>query len=196
LLSRQEIPRERVLRYARELEGHPDNVAASLYGGWVITCEKEDGNVLAIKRRWPAEIKIVAVSPNMPVKTARARAALPRTVKREDAVHNIQRTALFIAAMERGLYDLLWEAMRDRLHQERRQSLVPGLMEALAMPRLRGLVGLALSGAGPSILALAQNSFDEIGERIGQCFHQHGIETTVRLLDVDHVGATAEDRKS
>jgi homoserine kinase len=109
-------------------------------------------------------------------------------VRHTDAVHNVQRAALFTVALEARRYDLLWEATQDRLHQERRQSLVPGLAEALATPRQPGLLALTLSGAGPSVLALAQDHFDEIGGTIAECFHKHGIETTVRLLDVDESG--------
>lgn len=187
-LCDHEIPSELVLRYATELEGHSDNVAASLFGGWVITCTGQDGSVLAVKKYWPRDIKVIVVSPHATLETARARAALSPLVSHADAAHNVQRAALFTAAIEEHRHDLLWEATRDRLHQERRQSLVPGLADALATPRHPGLLGLALSGAGPSVLALAQDHFDELGETIAQCFHKHGIETTVRLLEVDESG--------
>lgn len=183
-----DISDEIILRYATEMEGHADNVAPSLYGGWAITCIREDGGVLAIKRRWPPEIKIIAVTPHVPLDTAHARALLPDTVSRADAVHNLQRTALFTAAIDERNYDLVWEAMQDRLHQEHRQALLPGLAGALATPRLPGLIGLALSGAGPTILALALDHFDEIGETVASHFHQHNIKTIVRLLEVDNEG--------
>ncbi|HYE65694.1 MAG TPA: homoserine kinase [Pyrinomonadaceae bacterium] len=187
-LCGREISTAAVLRYATELEGHADNVAACLLGGWVNTCTGQDSSIIAVKRRWPAEIKIIIVSPHIHLATKQARAALPSLVSHADAVHNLQRTALFGAALEERRYDLLWEAMQDRLHQARRQSLVPGLTEALATPRLRGLLGLALSGAGPSVVALAEDHFDEIGEALALCFRRHGIETTVRLLAFDEAG--------
>jgi homoserine kinase len=186
-----EIPPAAILAYATELEGHADNVAPSLFGGWAITCTAEDGNILALKKSWPTEVKILVVSPDVPVETKRARAALPLTVRHADAVYNLQRAALFTAAMETGAYELVWEAMRDRLHQEHRQALMPGLMDALATPRLPGLLGLALSGAGPSILALVQNNFEQIGEAISRPFHQQHIGTIVRLLEVDDEGLKA-----
>jgi homoserine kinase len=183
-----EIPSETILAYATELEGHPDNVAPSLYGGWAVTCTTEDGSVLALKKRWPTEVKILVVSPDVPLETKRARAALPQTVSHADAVYNLQRAALFTAAMEAAAYDLVWEAMKDRLHQQQRKALIPGLAEVLAMPRVPGLLGLALSGAGPSILALVQNNFEEIGAAIARPFHQQHVATTVRLLEVDEEG--------
>ncbi len=190
----RELPDETALRYASELEGHADNVAASLLGGWVTTCVKDDGEVLAVKRRWPRDIKIVVVSPHVPLDTARARAALPATVTRADAVYNLQRAALFGAALEAGADELVWEAMQDRLHQPHRRDLVPGLADALSMPRLPGLVGIALSGAGPSVLALARDNFDEIGETIAGNFRRAGVGATARLLEVDEDGRCVSAR--
>ena len=183
-----EMPTDLVLRYATDLEGHSDNVAASLFGGCVVTCTGHDGRVIAVKKYWPRDIKVIVVSPHATLETAQARAALSPFVSHADAVHNVQRAALFAVALEEHRYDLLWEATRDRLHQERRQSLVPGLADALATPRRPGLLGLALSGAGPSVLALAQDHFEELGIEIAACFHKHGLETTVRVLDVDDSG--------
>ena len=78
--------------------------------------------------------------------------------------------------------------MQDRLHQEKRQTLVAGLAEALATSQMPGLLGLALSGAGPSVLALVQDHFGAIGETIANCFRRHSVKTTVRQLDIDTVG--------
>jgi homoserine kinase len=136
----------------------------------------------------------VVVSPHVPLETARARAALPERVERADAVYNLQRAALFGAALDAGADELLWEAMQDRLHQPHRRQLVPGLAEALDTPRLPGLVGLALSGAGPSVLALARSRFAEIGEAIAGRFRKAGIEATARLLEVDEEGRCASER--
>lgn len=187
-LCDREIPAATILRYATELEGHADNVAAALYGGWVAHCIREDGEVLAVKRGWPADIKVIVVTPHFLLETKKARQVLPQEVSRVDAVHNMQRIALFSAALEERADDLLWEAMQDRLHQQHRGPLVPGLAEALTMPRLDGLLGLALSGAGPSVLALARYGFDGIGRGIANCFHRHDLETTVRLLAIDDEG--------
>ncbi|HEX8097262.1 MAG TPA: homoserine kinase [Pyrinomonadaceae bacterium] len=193
-LAGEGVSKEEVLRYATEIEGHPDNVAASLHGGWTIACTSGGGSVLALKKRWPAEVKVVAVSPHAELETKGARALLSQTVSLADAVHNLQRAALFTAALEERAYDLLWEATRDRLHQEQRKYLVPGVAEALSTERMTGLLGLALSGAGPTVVALALGNFEEIGKRIAGCFEKHGVRTGVRLLEVDEEGAV-ERRK-
>src|ERR1041385_8157778 len=193
LLTGASISDQSVLNYATEFEGHPDNVAASIFGGFLASCIRSDGTVLSTKVDWPAQIRVVVVSPQSQLPTHVARAALPRTVTRVDAVQNLQRTALFTAAIAQQRYDLIWEAMRDRLHQPYRESLVPGLAEALALPRMPGLLGIALSGAGPSIVALVDDNDDEIGARVASCFKARNIESTIRILDVNNEGCRLMD---
>ena len=188
LLTNHELSEQTIQNYASEFEGHPDNVTASLYGGFTISCLREDRTVVSAKFEWPAHIRVVVVSPHSQLPTHVARAALARAVSRTDAVNNLQRTALFTAAIAHERYDLLWEAMKDRLHQQQRESLVPGLAEALALPPMPGLLGVALSGAGPGILALATDHMDEIGARIANCFSARKIKSTVRTLEVDNEG--------
>jgi homoserine kinase len=187
-LTGKSISDQSILDYATEFEGHPDNVAASLFGGFVASCFRSDGTVLSTRFDWPEQIRLVVVSPHSQLPTHVARAALPRTVTRMDAVHSLQRTAVFMAALAQQRYELLWEAMRDRLHQPHRESLVPGLAEALALPRMPGLLGIALSGAGPSIVALVDANEDEVGARIAACFEARNIESTIRTLNVDNEG--------
>ena len=188
LITGKSISDQSILNYATEFEGHPDNVAASIFGGFLASCIRSDGTVLSTRFEWPGQIRVVVVSPHSQLPTHVARAALPRTITRLDAVHNLQRTAIFTAAIAQQRYDLLWEAMRDRLHQPHRESLVPGLAEALALPRMPGLLGVALSGAGPSIVALVDDNDDEIGARIANCFKARNVESTTRTLAVDNEG--------
>jgi len=182
----------KILQYATEIEGHADNAAPALLGGFVVNCLAEQGQVIALPQAWPANIKIVVVVPELHLDTKLARAALPALVGHGDAVFNLQRSALFIAALAVRRYDLLEAAMQDRLHQLKRSSLVPGLAEALATPRMKGLLGLALSGAGPSVVALGLDHFDEIGAAIACNFEQHGVGTRVRQLEVDTAGCQVD----
>lgn len=189
LLTGQNLSDQAVQDYATEFEGHPDNVAASLYGGFVIGCVREDRTVVTARFDWPPEVRAVVVSPHSQLPTHVARAALPRTVTRANAVHNLQRSALFTAAVAQKRYELFWDAMQDQLHQPQRESLVPGLAEALALPRMTGLLAIALSGAGPSIIALVTDREDEIGARLTSCFHAHKIDSNVRVLEIDNEGS-------
>jgi homoserine kinase len=185
----RELPDEAALRYATEIEGHPDNAAASLRGGFVVNATDEGGAVISLKRDWPAELRIVAVTPRAELPTKRARAVLPENVSRADAVFNLQRAALLVAALAARDYAAAREALRDRLHQNYRQTLVPGLADALAVRGLAGLHGVALSGAGPTVVALATGNFAAVGERLAACFARHGLAATVRRLAVDEKGA-------
>lgn len=188
LITGHDIPDQTIQNYATEFEGHPDNVAASLYGGFLASCTCHDGAVVSAKFIWPEQVRVVVVSPHSQLPTHVARAALPRTVSRHDAVYNLQRSALFLSAIAQQRYDILWEAMGDRLHQPQRESLVPGLKEALALPRMRGLLGVALSGAGPSMVALVNDNDEEIGARVASCFEARGIDATIRIVEVDNEG--------
>jgi homoserine kinase len=188
LLTGKELTDEKIQTYATEFEGHPDNVAAALYGGFVINCVTGKGEVLSIKAEWPRDLQIVVVSPRSQLSTLTARAQLPRSVSRTDAVYNVQRATLFVGALMNRRYELLWEAMRDRLHQPARESLVPGLREALALPRKPGLYGIALSGAGPGILALVKDRPKEIGAEIANCFQAQKVRSTIRVLEADNNG--------
>ena len=111
------VPKEAALQYAAEVEGHTDNVAASLLGGLVVTFTRDDGSIIGVQKRWPKMIRAVAVTPLFELATKKSRAVLPKTVDRTDAVHNLQRSALLVAALEERRYDLIWDALQDRLHQ-------------------------------------------------------------------------------
>ena len=182
------LSRENALRYAKEIEGHADNAGAALLGGLVVTYTQTDGGVGAMRLAWPKMIRVIAVTPAIELPTKKSRAVLPAQVPRGDAVENLQRSALFVAAIEARRYDLIWDAMQDRLHQHYRQKLIPGLAEVLAIPQMPGLLGLALSGAGPSVVALATAGFDEIGKTIAARFEHAGLAATIRFLEVAQDG--------
>jgi homoserine kinase len=191
-LCERPLSDEKILQYATEIEGHADNAAPSLLGGFVVNCVGDHGRVISLRRPWPDDIKVIVVVPELHLDTKLARAALPGIVKHSDAVFNLQRSALFVAALAEHRYDLLWKAMQDQLHQQKRSTLVPGLAQALATPTMPGLLGLALSGAGPSVLALAQDHFAEIGAAIALSFEQCGVSTKVKQLEIDTTGCLVQ----
>ncbi len=188
LLCKAELTEQKIQNYATEFEGHPDNVGATLHGGFVTNCLSQTGDVVFVKFDWPKKISAVVVSPHTQLPTHVARAALPRSYSRSEAVFNLQRTSLFTAAVAQKKFELLAEAMRDRIHQPRRETLVPGLAAALALPKTKGLLGVALSGAGPSIIALVTGNAEAIGKDIAECFSKQRIESTIRMLEIDNEG--------
>jgi homoserine kinase len=170
------------LQLATEIEGHPDNASASLLGGFVTGCRRDDGRVVATSRPWPDDLVFVVATPHEGLDTQRSRAVLPRCIEFQDAVFNLQRAALFLRAVETRRYDLLREAMRDRWHQPHRASLVPGLAEALALDQ-PGLLGVCLSGSGPSVVAVAKRrAASAIRSSLAVLYDRLAIAATVRTL--------------
>lgn len=146
--------RRTLLRIASEVEGHADNVAAALYGAFTVALPDEGGPV-ATRLVFPRAWRVCLLIPGRPLSTEQARAVLPAQVSRDDAVFNVAHGAAFIAAVMRADGALLAHAMLDRLHQAARTALVPALGEIIAAAREAGAFGAALSGAGPSVLAIA-----------------------------------------
>ena len=143
-----------VLRTAVEMEGHPDNVVASLRGGTQVSIRDSEGLVFSCPIAIKQPLRVALYIPDQELATSAARAVLPKTVSMEDAVHNLGRTALFVAALAQGQYDLLREAMQDRLHQTPRAGLLPWLPALLEAAIKGGALGAALSGAGTTVCAL------------------------------------------
>jgi homoserine kinase len=184
------LPLERVLELGLEMEGHCDNFAASVLGGLVTTCTPSGRPPVAVSTSWPSELRAVLVVPNVHMRTSAARGILPRTVLREDAIFNVQRVALLHAALRERRWNVLREAMRDRLHQPYRASLLPGLEEVFELEPEGPLLGVAMSGAGSGVIALALSDFEAVGERVARCFAAHNVKTSVMVLDVDTAGRT------
>lgn len=147
------------------------------------------------KFAWAKEIKAIAIIPDFEVSTATARGALPAMYSRKDTIFNLQRLALLVTALGQSPpeVDMIYEGMQDRLHQPYRTALVPGLAEILqsVTPRSHpGLLGICLSGAGPTILALATHSFEDIAETILAKFGAHQIRCEWRVLEPATEGTT------
>ena len=140
-----------LLNECSRIEGHPDNAAASVFGGLCASMMDANGIATAVQIPLPPNLGIAAVVPNYPLSTAKARAALPDCYSREDVVFNLQRTAVLTAALATGDLDALARALEDRIHHPYRAPLIPGLSESLAH-RSPGMLGCVLSGAGPSVL--------------------------------------------
>jgi homoserine kinase len=140
-----------LLALAARAEGHPDNVAAALLGGFVVCAGDR-----ATRIEPPEGLEAVLVVPERAVRTARARAALPADVARADAVFNIAHASLLVLGLERGDLDLVARGLDDRLHQPRRAPLYPQSAALLSRARELGALGATISGAGPTVLLWAR----------------------------------------
>lgn len=179
------------LRVACAVEGHPDNAAASLLGGLALSCQVPDGGVIARRWPWPADLDLVVATPHVPLDTAAARRVLPDTLSLGDAIYNLQRALLLVHALEAGADADVREAMRDRWHQPHRAPLVPVLADALALEH-PALLGVCLSGAGPSILALTRGKADDVAGLLQSLYDRQDVPCTIRTLQADQEGARAE----
>lgn len=178
---------EAVVALATELEGHPDNVAAACHGGLVVAAQESGGRVRVARAALPEDLELIAVVPDLELPTERARAVLPASYSRQDAIHNLQHVALLVATCFSGEYRLDPELFRDRLHQPFRAPLVPGLAACLEL-RHPDLLGVFLSGAGASVLAIARGSGQEIGERLAAEFRRQGMDAEALRLRPENRG--------
>lgn len=184
--------RDQLIQIAAEMEGHPDNVAAAVRGGLVVSCQADDGTVWTEKTEFPEGVEVVLIVPQYQLSTEAARAALPAQYPRRDVVFNLQRVALLVAALGGGRAELLAEALRDRLHQPWRAPLLPGFEEILKLRDIPGLLGVALSGAGPSVVAFCRDQRTEGEEAIVACFRRQNIQAIAQRLPVDERGLVVE----
>lgn len=187
------LPVEGVMELAVGQEGHPDNLAAALHGGLAVTCwDRETRAVVSLPV--PPALRFAVLVPDREASTTEARAALPATYSREDAVFNVGRTALLLAAFARERWDLLGAAMADRLHQPyRSRALFPWLPQVFAAAEGAGAHGVVLSGAGPSVLAVAREAdAGAVAQAMQEALGRAGLDGRTLVLAADPHGARVE----
>jgi homoserine kinase len=184
------LSKEKLLGLAARAEGHPDNVAAAIFGGLTVSCGTPDG-VTAVTLPVTRGLAWIVLVPEVTSATAEARALLPRSVPREDAVFNVQRVALLLAALQAGRPTALSVALDDRLHQPYRLKLFPWMPEVASAARAAGALGCVLSGAGPSLLAVVAGDGTAVGHAMENAIGRAGVRGRAHVLDVDAAGASS-----
>ena len=177
----------RILDEAARIEGHPDNVSACVLGSIVASAIDSGGAARAVRLDLPARFGVAVVVPDFDLPTAKARSVLPDSYSRADAVFNVQRAALLIAALATGTISAFPTALEDRYHQSYRVPLVPGLDEILKL-RAPGLLGCALSGAGPSILVFYERGYEPVCDLVRQVFAMHGHASEILWTQIAEQG--------
>ena len=185
------LSREAVVALATRAEGHPDNVAAATLGGLTVSCVNADGTVSALSLAIPAALTWVVLIPETTSSTAEARAVLPASVPRADAVFNVQRVALLLAGLQTQRADALAAAFDDRLHQPYRRRLFPWLPSVIDAARAAGAVGGALSGAGPAVLAAVLGDTTPVARAMERALAAAGISGRAQAFSVDTEGAVS-----
>lgn len=189
--GREEVPRSVLAAEAALLEGHPDNSTAALEGGTVVVASSARG-LSWVKLTTPEHLVAVVAVPGVTVATDQSRAALPEAVPFGDAAFDVARAALLVAALERERFDVLAEAMEDRIHQPYRLDSIPGAPEAIRRARESGAKGAALSGSGPAVLALCdrrEGKMPAVARAMQAAFEAAGVRAHCLVLPPENDGA-------
>ncbi|MFQ5754256.1 MAG: homoserine kinase, partial [bacterium] len=186
-LSNLTLTNQEILSLANEIEGHPENAASSLLGGLTINCLAE-GKVITKKIAGDENLKAVLLIPNLTISTHQARRVLPDTVSHQDAVFNLQRSALLAQAFICQDYRALKTAMQDKLHQPFRQHFIPGYNEIEQVGYQNGALGICISGSGSTILGFTQGD----GMPLQKCWQEKAQELNLKarvlVLGIDNHG--------
>jgi len=183
------MPAQRILELAVPLEGHADNLAAALHGGFCIAVI-ENGGVRVHRLDWPPGWRAVVFVPKGLSPTHEARRLVPRRPAREDAVFNLGRVAEWVLACSRKDRSLIANAMGDRLHQPGRARAYPYLDDTIAAAEQAGALGAALSGAGGSVIAIADRNLAAVGSAMSRAAGSHGIKGRVTTVKAAARGAS------
>jgi homoserine kinase len=183
------MPAQRILELAFPLEGHGDNLAAALYGGFCIAAAG-NGGVRVHRLDWPPRWRAVLFIPHQVSPTHEARRLVPRRPTREDAVFNLGRVAEWVLACTTRDRSLVASAMQDRLHQPGRAHAYPYLDDTIDAAMDAGALGAALSGAGGSVIAIADRNLADVGRAMISAVRSHGIEGTLATLRAAAAGPT------
>ncbi len=183
-LDGRPLDRDALVAHAVAIEGHPDNIAAAVYGGFTIAA----GDPPLVRRIEPPKgLGFVLAVPPERLATSAARAALAEQALRSDAVHNVQRVALLVSALYTGRLDDLAEALSDRLHQDARAHLVPTFARLVSCADRIGALGVTLSGAGPSVLVWCRA---DDAARCAACVQREAADAVVHVFAPEPDGLT------
>lgn len=178
-----------LLRLAVEIEGHPDNVAPALLGGIVISF-KEKNDIIAKKIDIPPTLAATVIVPEFQLSTRESRQVIPVNIPLEDAVFNIGRASLLVASLMSEDYKMMTYALADKLHQNYRAALVPGLLEIIESAGQMDIIGTALSGAGPSIIIFHEKNTGFDTDLLGKILEREKVFFEIYKLNPVGEGAS------
>lgn len=178
-----------LLQLATEIEGHPDNVAPAIFGGFTISIVR-NGKPECFSLMPKLPLKLVVTVPDFFLPTKAARAVLPAEVPMKDAVFNIGRAAMLTAALCKGNKSFLRSVFDDALHQPYRAKLIPGMYDVFKAARAAGALGASMSGAGPCLIAFTVENADAVGMAMRDAFAKNNVKSQYHVFDIDGTGAT------
>ncbi len=183
--------RHELLQFATDIEGHPDNVAPAIYGGFTSSIS-QDGHVECLTFLPRYRMRYVVAVPDFPLPTKKAREVVPQEVTRADAVYNIGRASMLVGALCKGSERYLRYALDDALHQPYRAKLIPGMYEVFAAAKQAGAYGASLSGAGPCLIAFVpenRHCADDVAYAMQKRFADFNVRARMLNMRLDTRGA-------
>jgi homoserine kinase len=184
------LPTDKLLLMATEIEGHPDNVAPALLGGFVIIVNEGKGQ--RVKRLTPPEsLMAVLAIPDFPLSTRKARAIMPYKVPLTDAVYNLGHATLLALYLAEGDLAGFGDMLKDRLHQPYRFNLIPGAADVVAAAQAKGALGCVISGSGPTMIAFHHGTKEQglaIGQNMRRAFAAQRVEAQFMQVALDNQG--------
>ena len=194
VISGRRLDYKKILDLATEMEGHPDNAAPALFGGFCVAVKDEGTTVMkSIKLENP--LSFVAMVPEYFVSTRKSRGTLPEVVTHSDAAYNAGRAALFALSLATGNVENLKEAVKDRLHQPYRSEYIEHMDETFNMAYGFGAHAVWLSGSGPTIIAVCDKNNFGFADKMNMYFKEKDYKWKCRTLTIDNVGAVVSERK-
>lgn len=180
-----------ILSIASEVEGHPDNIVPAVLGGLVLSSIENDGSIVYRKIEWPKEWKLMVAIPDYELATNISRSVLPQEVSIKDAAFNLKRSAMLIEAIKEKDVKLMKFALQDKIHQPYREKLVPGLSEIIEqLKNEEKVLGCVLSGAGPSVLIILEDSVKEqIKQKVSEIWNNQNVNVDIKTYDIEEKGA-------
>lgn len=187
-LLKENLSREEMLNIAVEIEGHPDNVSAALFGGLTINCFDAGQNVHCRSVKIDKPLSVITCSPHFQVQTKQARKILPQQIPLKDAVTNIENAASLVAALMSGDFNALRYVTADRLHEQYRAPLIPGYDDVKKAALEAGALSFNISGAGPTVFAFAVKHEKEIADAMVKAFEKNKQKATAEVMSVENDG--------
>ncbi len=194
VISGRKLDYKKILDLAAEMEGHPDNVAPALFGGFCVAVKNADTIVMK-SQKLESPLSFVAMVPEYFVSTRKSRGTLPEMVAHTDAAYNAGRAALFALSLAGGNMQNLKEAVKDRLHQPYRSAYIEHMDETFDMAYSCGAHAVWLSGSGPTIIAVCDKDDVAFSDKMNMYFKQNDYKWKCRTLTVDNVGAVVRERR-
>ncbi len=184
-----DLTNREMLELALSLEGHMDNITPALIGGLTLAYKTGREEIRWARIKTPLDLRIVVVIPEFTLNTKEMRKVLPQKVALPEAIFNLSRSALLVNALQNSDWEVLAEAMEDRLHQPYRAPFIPGIEDMFSQIKKTGLAGVALSGSGPSVVSLTKVGSEEVISKIMKdAFLKAGITCRILVLEADLEG--------